>query len=168
MFTSFASKKLEYQNGFGNEFSSEALPGALPIGQNSPQKSPFGLYAELFSGTAFTVPRSESRRTWLYRIKPSASHPRYQRLSHQIEGQPLGQVTPNRLRWDPLEVPASSTDFVDGLVLFAATAVAEQVTGISIYLYAANISMERAFSTLTGSGLSFPRKGACASLPSWV
>ena len=159
MSTTSVSKELEYQNGFGNEFSSEALPGALPIGQNSPQKPPLGLYAELFSGTAFTVPRSESRRTWLYRIKPSATHPRYQRLAHQIEGQPLGQVTPNRLRWDPLEVPASSTDFIDGLVLFAATAVAEQVTGISIYLYAANISMERAFFNADGEWLIVPQQG---------
>jgi homogentisate 1,2-dioxygenase len=59
-----------YLSGFGNEFSSEALPGALPVGQNSPQAVPYGLYTELLSGTAFTVARSEARRTWLYRIRP--------------------------------------------------------------------------------------------------
>jgi homogentisate 1,2-dioxygenase len=159
MFTSSAPKTLEYLNGFGNEYSSEALPGALPIGQNSPQKHPLGLYAELFSGTAFTVPRSESRRTWLYRIKPSATHPQYQRLPRQLAGQALGPVTPNRLRWDPLELPASSTDFIDGLVLFAATAAAEQVCGISIYLYAANASMERAFFNADGEWLVVPQQG---------
>ncbi|EJM55002.1 homogentisate 1,2-dioxygenase [Pseudomonas sp. GM48] len=159
MFTSSSSETLEYQNGFGNEFSSEALPCALPIGKNSPQKPPLGLYGELFSGTAFTVPRSESRRTWLYRIKPSATHPQYQRLSHQITGQTLGQVTPNRLRWDPLELPASLTDFIDGLVLFAATAAAEQVSGISIYLYAANASMDRAFFNADGEWLVVPQQG---------
>ena len=62
------SADLAYQSGFGNEFSTEALPGALPVGQNSPQKAPYGLYAELFSGTAFTMVRSEARRTWMYRI----------------------------------------------------------------------------------------------------
>lgn len=72
---------LDYLSGFGNEFASEALPGALPVGQNSPQKAPYGLYAELFSGTAFTMTRSEMRRTWLYRIRPSALHPRFERLS---------------------------------------------------------------------------------------
>ena len=65
---------LAYQSGFGNEFSSEALPGALPVGQNSPQKAPYGLYTELFSGTAFTMVRAEARRTWMYRIQPSANH----------------------------------------------------------------------------------------------
>ncbi len=74
------STALAYQSGFGNEFSSEALPGALPVGQNSPQKAPYGLYAELLSGTAFTMARSEARRTWLYRITPSAKHPPFRRL----------------------------------------------------------------------------------------
>ena len=75
---------LAYQSGFGNEFASEALPGALPVGQNSPQKAPYGLYAELFSGTAFTMARSEQRRTWLYRIRLSALHPAFERLERQL------------------------------------------------------------------------------------
>ena len=159
MFTSCTSKPLEYQNGFGNEFSSEALTGALPIGQNSPQQPPLGLYTELFSGTAFTVPRTESRRTWLYRIKPSATHPQYLRLPRQIVGQERGLVTPNRLRWNPLKVPASSTDFLEGLVAFAATAPAEEAAGVSIYLYAANASMERAFFNADGEWLIVPQLG---------
>ena len=71
---------LRYQSGFGNEFSTEALAGALPVGQNSPQRCPFGLYAEQWSGTAFTVPRHSNRRSWLYRIKPAAAHGKLPKL----------------------------------------------------------------------------------------
>src|SRR4051812_10852418 len=69
-----AAQPLEYQSGFGNEFATEALPGALPVGQNSPQRAPYGLYAEQISGTAFTAPRGFNRRSWLYRIRPAAMH----------------------------------------------------------------------------------------------
>jgi hypothetical protein len=82
-----------------------SLPGALPVGQNSPQKAPYGLYAELLSGTAFTMARSELRRTWLYRIRPSALHPRFERLARQPLAGPLGAITPNRLRWSPQPIP---------------------------------------------------------------
>ena len=61
-----------YLSGFGNHFATEALPGALPEGRNSPQRCAYGLYAEQFSGTAFTAPRSANRRSWLYRIRPAA------------------------------------------------------------------------------------------------
>src|SRR5471030_2646946 len=91
-----------YLSGFGNENATEALPGALPVGQNSPQKPAFGLYAEQLSGTPFTVPRREARRVWMYRIRPSASHPPYRRIDPQRWGGPLTEPTPNRLRWDPL------------------------------------------------------------------
>ncbi|WP_339502442.1 homogentisate 1,2-dioxygenase, partial [Pseudomonas silesiensis] len=134
---------LAYQSGFGNEFSSEALPGALPVGQNSPQKAPYGLYTELFSGTAFTMARSEARRTWMYRIQPSANHPAFVKLDRQLAGGPLGEVTPNRLRWNPLDIPGEPTDFIDGLVSMAANSGAEKPSGISIYSYRANRSMER-------------------------
>jgi len=53
-----AELPLSYQSGFGNEFVSEALAGAVPVGQNSPQRAPYGLYAEQLSGTAFTAPRA--------------------------------------------------------------------------------------------------------------
>jgi len=159
MLPSDSATPLNYQSGFGNEFCSEALPGALPVGQNSPQKPPLGLYAELFSGTAFTVPRSESRRTWLYRIKPSASHSRYQRLDRQIPGREQGDITPNRLRWNPLPIPSTATDFIEGLVAFASTAPADQVSGVSIYLYAANASMESAFFNADGEWLIVVQEG---------
>ncbi|MDQ6627227.1 MAG: homogentisate 1,2-dioxygenase, partial [Pseudomonadota bacterium] len=69
-----------YQSGFGNEFATEALEGALPVGRNSPQRCPYGLYAEQLSGTAFTAPRAENRRSWLYRIRPSAMHRPFERI----------------------------------------------------------------------------------------
>ncbi len=110
-----------YQSGFGNEFSSEAIEGALPIGQNSPQRVAHGLYAELFSGTAFTMPRHESRRTWMYRIRPSAAHPTFKAIGSPIPQTALAPANPNRLRWEALEIPSVPTDFIDGLRAMVAT-----------------------------------------------
>ena len=108
--------------GFGGHFETEAVPGALPIGRNSPQKTPFGLYAEQLSGTAFTAPRSENRRSWLYRIRPAASHPAFSLYAPEtlLRSGPFDEAppTPNRLRWDPLPLPETAVDFVDGLVTY--------------------------------------------------
>jgi len=150
---------LAYQSGFGNEFASEALPGALPVGQNSPQKAPYGLYAELLSGTAFTMSRHEQRRTWLYRIRPSALHPAFVRQERQLAGGGLGEVTPNRLRWSPLAMPGEPTDFIDGWVTMAANSAAEKPAGISIHVYRANRSMERVFFNADGELLLVPQQG---------
>src|SRR4029079_13156561 len=81
--------RLQYQSGFGNEFSTEALAGAWPIGQNSPQRVPYGLYAEQLSGTAFTVPRPQNRRSWLYRIRPSVVHGPFEPMAHPGLDSPL-------------------------------------------------------------------------------
>ncbi|MFV0456528.1 MAG: homogentisate 1,2-dioxygenase [Pseudomonas sp.] len=153
-----SARNLEYLPGFGNQFSSEALPGALPVGQNSPQKVPYGLYTELLSGTAFTVPRNEARRTWLYRIRPSAKHRKYQRMERQLDSA-LGAVTPNRLRWNPAPTPEAATDFIDGLMCIAANDEPSQPTGASIYRYAANQSMERVFFDADGELLIVPQQG---------
>src|ERR1700690_4185978 len=107
-----------YQSGFGNEFVTEALPGALPVGRNSPQRCPYGLYAEQFSGTAFTAPRDVNRRSWLYRIRPAVACGAFAPLerdlfAEQSAAQPLA---PDQLRWDPLPLPVDPTDFVDGLL----------------------------------------------------
>ena len=94
-----------YLPGFGNHVSTEAVPGALPVGRNSPQKPPFGLYAEQLSGTAFRAPRHENRRSWLYRLRPSAEHPpytRYQGAKRFAPGTVDEPLPPNRLRWDPI------------------------------------------------------------------
>jgi len=152
------AESLQYQCGFGNQFSSEALPGALPVGQNSPQKVPYGLYTELLSGTAFTVSRSEARRTWLYRIHPSAKHGKYQRLERQLENA-LGAVTPNRLRWNPAPVPTEATDFIDGLMCIAANGEPSQPSGASLYRYVANQSTQRVFFDADGELLIVPQQG---------
>ena len=105
---------VRYMQGFGNEFATEALEGALPDGQNSPQRCPYGLYAEHFSGTAFTAPRAANRRSWLYRIRPSVVHPPFRRFSNgSMTNDFTGQeATPNQLRWSPVPIPAEPKDGV--------------------------------------------------------
>ncbi len=112
-------KSLRYLTGFGNHHASEAVPGTLPVGQNAPQRPPRGLYTEQISGTPFTAPRAENRRSWLYRIRPSAMHPPFRRIDNGlIRSAPLAEAAPppNRLRWSPLPFPDEPVDFVDGLV----------------------------------------------------
>ncbi|MDF2489707.1 MAG: homogentisate 1,2-dioxygenase [Pseudomonas sp.] len=157
--TASASSDIRYQSGWGNEFASEALPGALPIGQNSPQRAPYGLYAEQLSGTAFTLPRTEQRRSWLYRIRPSALHPRFERLAHQPFADALPPGTPNRLRWGPHPVPDAPTDFLDGWLPMAATTAADQPAGVSVSLYCASRSMERVCYDADGELLLVPEQG---------
>src|SRR5947209_2209527 len=115
------SATLHYQSGFGNEFATEALTGALPTGQNSPQRAPYGLYAEQLSGTAFTAPRGANRRSWLYRIRPAAMHEPFRRIDDGRLVSRFDEVVtpPNQLRWDPLPLPDVPADFVAGLVTMA-------------------------------------------------
>ncbi len=154
---------LEYLSGFGNEFATEALPNTLPEGQNSPQRVPRGLYAEQLSGTAFTVPRGQNRRSWLYRIRPSAAHRRYRPLPQALlKSGPFHDrpVSPDRLRWDPLPLPEAPTDFVDGLVTFAGNGEPARQIGVSIHLYLANRSMvDRVFFDADGELLIVPQQG---------
>jgi homogentisate 1,2-dioxygenase len=97
-----------YQSGFGNEFATEALKGVLPERGNSPQRVKFGLYAEQFSGSPFTVPRAMQRRSWLYRIRPSVLHEPFAPMDARLlRGAPFDEepTSPNQLRWDPLPMP---------------------------------------------------------------
>ena len=153
-----------YQSGFGNHFASEAVPGALPVGRNSPQKTPFGLFAEQLSGTAFTAPRAENRRSWLYRLHPSANHPPYRLLPEGlVRGGPFDEVPPhpNRLRWNALPLPDEKVDFVDGLVTFGGNGDADSGAGAAIHLYAATASMaDRCFFNADGELLIVPQMGA--------
>ena len=154
--------ELRYHSGFGNEIATEALPGALPIGQNSPQRCPYGLYAEQLSGTAFTAPRGANRRTWLYRIRPAAVHRPFRRIDNGRYDGDFGAVAtpPNQLRWDPLPVPAAPTDFVEGIVTIAGNGDPHQQTGCGIHLYAANRSMtDRYFYSADGEMLIVPHEG---------
>ncbi|MFD4245762.1 homogentisate 1,2-dioxygenase [Streptomyces sp. NPDC058525] len=154
---------LEYLTGFGNEHSSEAVPGALPIGRNSPQRAPLGLYAEQLSGSAFTEPRTHNRRSWLYRIRPSAAHPPFTRTDNgAVRTGPFTEMPadPNRLRWNPLPDPAPGTDFLAGLWTLGGNGDAAQRTGMAIHLYAANASMrDRVFSDSDGELLIVPERG---------
>ena len=151
-----------YQSGFANEFATEALPGALPVGQNSPQRCPYGLYAEQISGTAFTAPRHANRRTWFYRIRPGALHKPFTRTDNGLLTSDFGSgvATPNQLRWDPLPIPAQPTDFVQGLVTMAGNGGPEAQSGCGIHVYAANRSMtDRFFTNADGELLIVPQQG---------
>jgi homogentisate 1,2-dioxygenase len=153
---------LQYQTGFGNEFASEALVGALPEVLNSPQRCPHGLYAEQFSGTAFTVPRHSSRRSWLYRIRPAAMHGPFKRISHRraVTSFDLKLASPNQLRWSPLPIPREPTDFVDGLVTACGNGSPEAQSGCAVHWYVANRSMQgRFFYDADGELLIVPQTG---------
>lgn len=158
-----ASTRLLYQSGFGNEFASEAVPGALPQGQNAPQQAPFGLYTEQISGTPFTAPRGANRRSWLYRIRPSVAHRPFEPLSNALlRSTPFDEVAapPNQLRWQPLPLPAAPTDFIDGLITMAGNGDAHAHSGAAVHIYAANKSMtDRFFFNADGELLIVPQLG---------
>ena len=151
-----------YQSGFGNEFASEAIAGTLPEGRNSPQRVAHGLYAEQVSGTAFTAPRHQNRRSWLYRIRPAAMHGEFKPFAqpnlHNDFGS--GPVTPDQLRWSPLPLPQAPTDFIDGLVTMAGNGSPASQSGIAIHMYAANRDMQgRFFYDADGELLVVPQQG---------
>ncbi|ROW01260.1 hypothetical protein VMCG_05952 [Cytospora schulzeri] len=168
--TDFDFKEVyRYNNGFDSYIETEAVPDALPIGQNSPQKPAHGLYAEKLSGTSFTAPRHENKQTWLYRILPSCAHPPFEAATSQPtnghgEGQPVDDLKepsaagtkmhyiPNQLRWDPFEHGSGDTDFVSGLHLVAGAGDPTMKSGIGIYIFAAGRSMDRRHSFYSADG----------------
>jgi homogentisate 1,2-dioxygenase len=155
--------ELRYLTGFGGHFESEAAEGALPKGRNSPQRPAFGLYAEQLSGSSFTAPRHENRRSWLYRLRPTADH----RPFVAYQGAPLfgsppsaQPLAPNRLRWDPPEL-AAGTDFVDGLATMLHARQPEDLVGCALHLYRASRSMDgRVFVNADGELVVIPQEGA--------
>jgi len=157
------SSPVRYQSGFGNQFSSECVPGALPIGRNSPQRAPFGLYAELLSGAAFTAPRAHNLRTWMYRKRPAAAHGAYVRVDDgQWRTGPFnGCETPaNRLRWNPWPMPAQEVDFFESIVSVAGNGDVHAQTGVGVHVYGANRSMtDRYFMNSDGEMLIVPQAG---------
>jgi homogentisate 1,2-dioxygenase len=158
-----AGTPIRYMTGFGNEFSTEAVAGALSVGRNSPQQAAFGLYAEQVSGSAFTAPRDHNLRSWQYRLCPAAEHTPYQQISNGwIRTAPCHEVVtpPNRLRWNPIAAPSESTDFIDGLTTISTNGSARSQHGIAVHLYAANISMKRCFYNADGELLIVPQDGA--------
>ncbi len=151
-------------SGFGGHFETEAVDNALPKGRNSPQRPPFGLYAEQLSGTAFTAPRNENRRSWLYRMRPTADHPPYTRYqgAKLFAPAPADEpLPPNRLRWDPPSDLPERTDFVDGMVTMLANRDPADLEGVAVHLYRASKSMERrVFVDSDGEMLILPQEGA--------
>jgi homogentisate 1,2-dioxygenase len=149
--------------GFGSHFETEAVEGALPKGRNSPQRPPFGLYAEQLSGAAFTAPRHENRRSWLYRIRPTADH----RPFSPYDAAPLfgapgddAPLAPNRLRWDPPADLPDGADFVDGMVTMLHARHPEELEGCALHLYRAERSMDgRVFVNADGELLIIPQLG---------
>ena len=157
-----------YQSGFGNEFATEAERGALPEGQNAPQKAPLGLYTEQLSGTAFTAPRAVNRRTWTYRIRPSVTHKPFSELSAGLglglfRSGPFTEAPtpPNQMRWNPVPMPEKKTDFVEGIVTLGGSGDPSMQTGVGIHVYVANAPMRgRYFYNADGEMLIVPQEGA--------
>ncbi|XP_043689816.1 homogentisate 1,2-dioxygenase [Telopea speciosissima] len=158
--------ELEYLSGFGNHFSSEAIPEALPQGQNNPLVCPYGLYAEQLSGTSFTSPRKLNQRSWFYRIKPSVTHepfkpliPSHKKLVSEFN-QSNSSTNPTQLRWKPPQIPDSPTDFIDGLYTMSGAGSSFLRHGFAIHMYTANKSMENcAFCNADGDFLIVPQEG---------
>ena len=152
-----------YMSGFGSHFATEAVAGALPQGRNSPQQPAFGLYAEQLSGTAFTAPRAENRRSWLYRMRPSAEHPPYRAYdgARLFAPDPAeGPLPPNRLRWNPLPMPGEPTDFIDGLVTMVVNRDPASLEGVTVHVYRASKDMAgRYFFNADGELLIVPQSG---------
>ena len=152
-----------YMSGFGNEFATEAVAGALPEGRNSPQRVPYGLYAEQLSGSAFTAPRRENRRSWLYRLRPSAGHGAFRPMPEGLlRSGPFSETpaSPNRLRWSPLPQPSKPTDFIEGLVTFGGNGSPAHGVGVGIHQYLANQSMtDSVFFNSDGELLLVPQSG---------
>ena len=158
------TKRTGYQTGFGNEFATEAVAGALPQGQNTPQHAPLGLYTEQISGTAFTSPRALNRRTWSYRIRPSVMHEPYREFTQAtlLRSGPFNEAPtpPNQMRWNPPPIPENQTDLVEGLVTLGGNGDASMQDGVGIHLYVANTSMQnRFFYNADGEMLILPQQG---------
>ncbi len=151
-------------SGFGNTHSTEAVAGALPVGKNSPQQVPFGLYAEQLSGSAFTAPRHENRRTWMYRLRPSAAHGAFVPHPHAtLRSGPFEEVppSPNRLRWSPPPMPPAPTDFLEGLFTLGGNGSPATGNGVGLHVYVANRSMQDAvFYDADGELVLVPQRGA--------
>ncbi|CAD6242751.1 GSCOCG00009559001-RA-CDS [Cotesia congregata] len=160
------NKELKYLSGFGNEFSSEdpRCPGALPVGQNNPQKCPYGLYAEQLSGTAFTAPRDDNKRTWFYRIKPSVCHGPYDRIKTTKLTHEWNIPEPNPLRWNVFDLPTRQDppiDFIEGLHTICGAGDSSVRNGIAIHVYLCNASMKNsAVYNADGDFLIVPQLGS--------
>ena len=155
---------MRYLTGFGGHFETEAIDGALPIGRNSPQRPAFGLYTEQLSGSAFTAPRHDNRRSWLYRMRPTADHRPFERYHGATLFQAAASdapLAPNRLRWDPPSDLRGDDDFIDGMAAMLRARSPEDLEGVAVYVYRASRSMDRrVFVDADGELLIIPQHGA--------
>jgi len=154
-----------YLTGFGNGFETEALPGALPVGRNSPQKCPYGLYAEQLSGSPFTAPRASNERSWLYRIRPTVAHwgPFAKADIGLWRTAPAAEVdTPLApLRWDPIPIPARKLSFVEGVHTITMAGDAASMAGMGAHVFIATRSMvDEYFYNADGEMLILPQQGS--------
>lgn len=160
-----ADRAYVYQSGFGNEYASEAVAGALPGGRNSPQRAPLELYAEQLSGTAFTAPRHDNRRSWLYRRQPSVVAGRYAPYAQphwHTGGDRSIAVPPEPMRWHPAAIPGNvaQIDFIDGMRTMMANGDADAQVGVGVHMYVAGRCMERrALVNADGEMLIVPQQG---------
>ncbi len=163
--TNKGSNAPQYMPGFGNDFETEALPGALPQGQNSPQKCPYGLYAEQLSGTAFTAPRGQNERSWCYRIRPSVRHvgrfreialPHWKSAPHILPGvASLGQY-----RWNPVPHEDAPLTWVTGMRTVTTAGDVNTQTGMASHIYLVTRSMtDEYFCSADGELLVVPQQG---------
>ncbi|WP_416761529.1 homogentisate 1,2-dioxygenase [Roseateles sp. So40a] len=160
---------LRYQSGFGNQFETEAVAGALPLGRNSPQRAPMDLYPELLSGSAFTAPRVENRRTWLYRRQPSVVTGAFHAYEQPFwtSGAAGGVAAPpDPLRWHPFPLPedqagSPAVDFIDSLKTIVSNGDPDAQVGMASLIYAFNRPMtRRALMNADGEMLLVPQQGA--------
>ncbi len=144
--TSISDANRGYMSGFGNGYETEALPGALPVGRNSPQKCPYGLYAEQISGSPFTAPRASNERTWLYRIRPTVKHwGRFERMdAGLLRTAPSTEVDMPiaPLRWDPTPIPSEQLTFLQGLRTMTTAGDAATQCGMAMHVYVITASMQ--------------------------
>lgn len=158
-----AQAERQYQPGFANEFSTEALPGALPRGQNSPQQPPYGLVSELVSGTSLAAPRASNRRSYLFRIRPSTGTHVFEPFAlDNFQTPPLAVAPyPGALRWNPFPLGEVHGDFIEGIETIAANGSPGGHAGMALHVYRATRSMgERVFSNGDGDMLVLPQQGS--------
>ena len=155
---------LKYMSGFGNDFETESLPGALPVGRNSPQKCPYGLYAEQLSGSPFTAPRASNQRSWLYRIRPSVQH--VGRFTKADIGQwrtaPCNEADtpPGQMRWSPTPLPSEPVTFLQGVRTMTTAGDAATQAGMAAHIYVITQSMtDEYFANGDGEMLFVPQQG---------
>jgi homogentisate 1,2-dioxygenase len=153
-----------YLSGFGNGFETEALPGALPVGRNSPQKCPYGLYAEQLSGSPFTAPRKTNERSWLYRIRPTVNHwGEFEKVdigSWRTAPAPETETPLAPMRWDPIPIPNEALSLIDGIRTITTAGDAGSQAGMGAHVYLITRSMQDEYLyNADGEMLFVPQQG---------